>query len=495
MKQELILKMEKISKTFPGVQALSKVDLEVYKGEILALVGENGAGKSTLMKILTGVYSRDEGKIIFKGKELEPKNPHHAQQLGISMIYQEFNLVPNLDIATNIFLGHEPKKGKILKVFDNKKAFKEAEKLLEMVGLNISPDILVKDLTVAQQQMVEIAKALALKSELIIMDEPTSALAGKEVAKLFEIMRKLKNDGISIIFITHRLEEVFQIADRIIVLRDGQRVGELTCEENKIDEVIRLMVGRRVRVSPRTESSINNIILEVKNLSSHAIKNISFSLRKGEVLGIAGLVGAGRTEIVRALFGADPKISGEIYLNGKKVEIDSPRDAVKLGIGLVPEDRKLQGLILNMALHENLSLPSIPFIFSNGIINFKKEYKLVEDFVNKLRIRTPHIFQIVNNLSGGNQQKVVVAKWLALKPKVLILDEPTRGIDVGAKAEIHSLIGELAKEGIGIILISSELPEILALSDRIIVISKGRITAELKREEATQEKIMQHAII
>ncbi len=495
MEQELILKMEKISKAFPGVQALSKVDLEVYKGEILALVGENGAGKSTLMKILTGVYSKDEGKIIFKGKEIEPKNPHHAQHLGISMIYQEFNLVPNLNIATNIFLGHEPKKGKFLKVFDTKKAFREAKRLLDMVGLNISPDILVKDLTVAQQQMVEIAKALALKSELIIMDEPTSALAGKEVAKLFDIMRKLKNDGISIIFITHRLEEVFQIADRIVVLRDGQRVGELTCEENKIDEVIRLMVGRNVRVVPRIESRVNNVILEVKNLSSQAVKNISFSLRKGEVLGIAGLVGAGRTEIVRALFGADPKISGEIYLDGKKVEINSPKDAVKLGIGLVPEDRKLQGLILNMALHENLSLPSIPFMFSNGIINFKKEYKLVEDFVNRLRIRTPHIFQVVNNLSGGNQQKVVVAKWLALKPKVLILDEPTRGIDVGAKAEIHNLIGELAKEGIGIILISSELPEILALSDRILVISKGRITAELRREEATQEKIMQYAII
>ncbi len=495
MGQELILKMEKISKAFPGVQALSKVDLEVYKGEILALVGENGAGKSTLMKILTGVYTKDEGKIIFKGKEIEPKNPHHAQQLGISMIYQEFNLVPNLDIATNIFLGNEPKRGKFLKVFDIKKAFKESEKLLEMIGLNISPDILIKDLTIAQQQMVEIAKALALKSELIIMDEPTSALAGKEVAKLFEIMKRLKNEGISIIFITHRLEEVFQIADRIVVLRDGQRVGELTCEENKIDEVIKLMVGRDVRVSPRIESKVDNVILEVKNLSSHAIKNINFSLRKGEVLGIAGLVGSGRTEIVRALFGADPKISGEIYIDGQKVEIKSPKDAVQLGIGLVPEDRKLQGLILSMALHENLSLPSLPSMFSNGIINFKREYKLVEDFVNRLRIRTPHIFQVVNNLSGGNQQKVVVAKWLALKPKVLILDEPTRGIDVGAKAEIHNLISELAKEGIGIILISSELPEILALSDRIIIISKGKITGELRREEANQEKIMQYAII
>lgn len=458
-------------------------------------MGENGAGKSTLMKILTGVYNKDEGKIIFKGKEIEPKNPNHAQKLGISMIYQEFNLVPNLDIATNIFLGNEPRKGKFLKVFDIKKAFKESERLLEMVGLNISPDTLVKDLTVAQQQMVEIAKALALKSELIIMDEPTSALAGKEVTKLFEIMRKLKNDGISVIFITHRLEEVFQIADRIVVLRDGQRVGELTCEENKIDEVIRLMVGRSIRVSSRIDSSADNIILEVKNLSSHAIKNVSFYLRKGEILGIAGLVGSGRTEIVRALFGADTKISGEIYLDGKKVEINSPKDAVRLGIGLVPEDRKLQGLILNMTLHENLSLPSIPFIFPKGIINLKKEYKLVEEFVTRLRIRTPHIFQIVNNLSGGNQQKVVVAKWLALKPKILILDEPTRGIDVGAKAEIHNLIGELAKEGIGIILISSELPEILALSDRILVVSKGRITAELNRKDATQEKIMQYAII
>jgi ribose transport system ATP-binding protein len=487
--------MEKISKAFPGVQALSKVDLEVYKGEILALVGENGAGKSTLMKILTGVFLKDEGKIIFKGKEIEPKNPHHAQQLGISIIYQELTLVPNLDIATNIFLGHEPRKGNLIKIFDVNKAFEESQKLLEMIGLDIPPDTLVKDLTVAQQQMVEIAKALALNSELIIMDEPTSALAGKEVERLFNLMRRLKKEGISIIFITHRLEEVFSIAERIVVLRDGQRVGELICEEGKIDQVIRLMVGRDVRVVPRAETSADNVILEVKNLSSPNIKDISFSLKKGEVLGIAGLVGAGRTEIVRALFGADPKISGEIYLKGKKVEINSPKDAVKLGIGLIPEDRKLQGLILNMALHENLSLPSLPFIFPNGVIQFKKEFDLVNSFIEKLRIRTPHIFQTVNNLSGGNQQKVVVAKWLALKPAVLILDEPTRGIDVGAKAEIHNLIDELAREGIGIILISSELPEILALSDRILVVSKGRITAELTKEMASQEKIMEYAIL
>jgi len=496
MSQELLLKMENISKHFPGVQALSNVDLEVYKGEILALVGENGAGKSTLMKILAGVYQKDSGKIIFKGREIEPLNPKHAQELGISMIHQEFNLVPNLDIATNIFLGNEPKKGKLIKTFDYKTAFNKAKDLLNLVGLDISPDTIIKDLTIAQQQIVEIAKALALKSELIIMDEPTSALAGKEVERLFDIIRRLQNEGISVIFITHRLEEVFKTANRIVVLRDGKRVGELKTENARIDEVIKMMVGRDIRVIPRASFSISDdIILEVKNLSSRSIKNINFYLRKGEVLGIAGLVGAGRTEIVRALFGADPKTSGEIYLEGEKVQINSPKDAVKLGIGLVPEDRKLQGLILNMAVHENLSLPSLPFIFPKGKINFKKEFELVNNFVNKLKIRTPHIFQKVNNLSGGNQQKVVLAKWLALKPKVLILDEPTRGIDVGAKAEIHSLIDQLAKEGIGIILISSELPEILALSDRILVVSKGRITKELSRKEATQEKIMEYAII
>jgi ribose transport system ATP-binding protein len=494
MNQELLLRMEKISKAFPGVQALYKVDLDIYKGEILALVGENGAGKSTLMKILTGVYKKDEGKIIFKGKEIEPKNPHHAQSLGISMIYQEFNLVPNLDIATNIFLGQEPKK--FLNIFDSKKTKEETKRLLGMLGLDINPDIMIKDLTVAQQQLVEIAKALAFKSELIIMDEPTSALAGREVERLFEIMRKLKGEGISIIFITHRLEEVFSIADRIVVLRDGQKVGELTCEENKINDVIKLMVGREIRVIPRKKLETKDIILEVKNLSSPPlIKNISFYLKRGEVLGISGLVGSGRTEIVRALFGANPKTSGEILLEGKKVEIKTPRDAVKLGIGLVPEDRKLQGLILNMAVYENLSLPSLPFTFKNGIIKSLKEYEIVNNYVNRLKIRTPHIFEKVNNLSGGNQQKIVVAKWLALKPKILILDEPTRGIDVGAKAEVHQLIDEMARQGIGIILISSELPEILALSDRILVVSKGRITAEIYREEANQEKIMQYAII
>ncbi len=494
MKHELLLKMEKISKAFPGVQALSEVGLEVYKGEILALVGENGAGKSTLMKILTGVFKKDEGKIIFKGEEIEARDPHHARQLGISMIYQEFSLVPNLDIATNIFLGNEP--AKKFGVFDYEKAKTEAERLLQTVGLEISPDVLVGDLTVAQQQIVEIAKALASDSQLIIMDEPTSALSKEEAERLFNIMRKLKEEGISIIFITHRLEEVFSVADRIVVLRDGQRVGELSCEETEINEVIRLMVGRDVRVTPRTDVSAENVILEVRNLSrSTLIKDVSFSLKKGEVLGVAGLIGAGRTEIMRVLFGVDPKTSGEVFIEGEKVEIESPTDAVRAGIGLVPEDRKFQGLILNMAVYENISLPSLPFMFANGIIDFEKEYSLAESLVSRLSIRTPSIFQIVNNLSGGNQQKVVLAKWLALKPRVLILDEPTRGIDVGSKAEIHHLIDELAKEGIGIILISSELPEILALSDRILVISKGRITRELTREEADQETIMQYAII
>ncbi|HOJ92930.1 MAG TPA: sugar ABC transporter ATP-binding protein [Dictyoglomaceae bacterium] len=495
MEEELLLKMENISKHFPGVQALSEVNLEVYKSEILALVGENGAGKSTLMKILTGVYPKDEGTIFFKGRKIEPQNPRHAQELGISIIHQEFNLAPNLDIATNIFLGNEPKKGRFIKTFDYHKAYVEAKRLLDLLGLNISPNTLVKELTVAQQQIVEIAKALAIKSELIIMDEPTSALAGKEVENLFNIMKRLKSEGISIIFITHRLEEVFQIADRIIVLRDGKRVGELPGQREKFNEVIRLMVGRDVIVIPKPETSRDEVVLEVKNLSSKFVKDISFSLKRGEVLGIAGLVGAGRTEIVRAIFGADPKTSGEIFLEGKKLEIRSPKDVVRAGIGLVPEDRKLQGLILNMAVYENVTLTILPTLFSNGLLKSEKEFAVTKEYVDKLGIKTSNFSQKVNTLSGGNQQKVILAKWLALKPKVLILDEPTRGIDVGAKAEIHSLIGEMAKEGIGIILISSELPEILALSDRILVISKGRITAEINKKDASQEKIMQYAIL
>lgn len=495
---EPIVRMEGISKAFPGVQALDMVDLEAYPGEVMGLVGENGAGKSTLMKILSGAYKKDTGRIYLDGKRIEIENPYHAQKLGISTIYQEFNLTPNQTVAQNIFCNREPKKKGILGTLgfiDKEMMEEEAKKILETLGADISPKELVKNLSVAERQMVEIAKALSFKAKIIIMDEPTSALGPDEVEKLFEIISQLKSQGIAVIFISHRLEEVFKIADRITVLRDGKLVGVMRREEATPDKVIYLMVNRPLtEMFKREETKVGDVVLEVKNLSKKGVvENISFKLYKGEILGIAGLVGSGRTEMVRLIFGADKKDSGEIYLDGRKVEINSPEDAVKLGIGLVPEDRQNQGLILKLAVRENIGIPILKKLVNFIFVNKERLNSIAKEFVQKLNIKTPSLLQKTLYLSGGNQQKVVLAKWLSLNPKVLILDEPTRGIDVGAKVEVHAIMNQLAKSGIGIIMISSEMPEVLAMSDRILVMNEGKLVAELSKKEATQEKIMAYA--
>ncbi|NMC14806.1 MAG: sugar ABC transporter ATP-binding protein [Chloroflexi bacterium] len=491
-----ILKIKEISKAFPGVQALDKVNFEAYAGEVTALLGENGAGKSTLMKILSGVYKADQGEMYLNDVLIQPQNPHEAQNLGISIIYQEFNLTPNQNVFTNIFLGREP----MMKGLPGKLGFvdkqymrRNSEKLLAQVGARFKNDRLVNSLSVAEQQMVEIAKALSVQAKVIIMDEPTSALGKEEVGVLFNIIRDLKKQGLAIIFITHRLEEVFEIADRAIVFRDGRWAGEVKVAEATPEQIIGLMVGRALDRSQVHEShaSTDEVVLKVQNLNRKGIlHNINFELRKGEILGLAGLVGAGRTETARALFGADRMDSGEIYIDGKRVEITSPDSAVKAGLALVPEGRQTQGLVLIQSVERNVALPNLDALSPNYLINRGKMRQLVKKFVDVLNIRTPSLDQQVLNLSGGNQQKVVLAKWLASNPKVLILDEPTRGIDVGAKAEVYDIMNKLVQQGIGIIMISSEMPEILAISDRILVMYEGRIMGELSRADATQERIM-----
>lgn len=490
-----LLEVRGVSKAFPGVQALEDVDFEVYAGEVVALLGENGAGKSTLMKILSGAYTMDQGEILMSGRPVTPDNPHHAQELGISIIYQEFNLTPNQSVATNIFLGREPYTGNFfgtLRFVDYRYMRREAARLLERVGARFSPDALVRDLSVAEQQMVEIAKALATKATVIIMDEPTSALGEEEVAVLFEIIKSLKDQGLGVIFITHRMEEVFRVADRIIVLRDGKRVGGMPIDEATPDSIISLMVGRSLEeVFYREEVNIGETVLEVRGLTRRGmIEDISFELRRGEILGLAGLVGAGRTETVRAIFGADSLDAGEIYIEGQRIMITSPEVAVGAGLALVPESRQAQGLVLIHSVARNIALPNLGRLFPNRVIRTDRIDLMGQQYVDRLNIRTPNLAQRVMYLSGGNQQKVVLAKWLASEPKVLILDEPTRGIDVGAKAEVHAIMSDLARQGIGIIMISSEMPEILAMSDRIVVMCEGRVAGILDRSEATQERIM-----
>jgi len=489
--EETILEMRSISKSFPGVRALSNVSLSIKRGEVHALVGENGAGKSTLMKILAGAYTKDSGEILLRGQPTEIESPAHAQSLGIAIIYQEFNLAPHLSAAANIFIGREPH-SKFFKFIDNSRIKREAQAIIRELGVDIDVSRLVRDLNIAQQQSTEIAKALSINADLIIMDEPTSALAEAEVTTLFEVIRRLKAKGITFIYISHNLEEVFEISDRISVLRDGQLIGTNETAKLSPREVIRMMVGRTLDdMFPKPKVEIGGPLLEVKNLSrKEAIRDVSFTLHRGEVLGIAGLLGAGRTELMRCIFGADRLTSGEIWVDGKRVHISSPRDAITAGIGFVPEDRKQQGLFLSLAMRINVSAVILPSLASWGLINRQEENNLVSQSISTLQIKTASQEQIVRDLSGGNQQKVVLAKWLAIKPKVLILDDPTRGIDVGTKVAIHLLMGEFAKQGVGIILISSELPEVLGMSDRIIVMDEGAICGEFSREEATHEKIM-----
>jgi ribose transport system ATP-binding protein len=495
----MVLRMEGISKAFPGVQALADVDFELAAGEVLGLVGENGAGKSTLMKILSGVYRKDAGRIFLYDREVDIESPHHAQQLGIAIIYQEFNLIPNQSAAANVFITREPRRlslGRFVSFVDRRRMEREAQEHLDRVGARVPAAALVRDLSVAEQQMVEVAKALAVDARIIVMDEPTSALGEDEVERLFEIIGTLKKQGIAIIFITHRLEEVFRIADRVVVLRDGQRVGSMPIDQAMPENVIHLMVGRELGdMFHKEEAEIGAPLLEVRGLTRQGVvEDVSFTLRRGEILGFAGLVGAGRTETARLLFGADPKDAGQIYVEGELVKIDSPMDAVMAGIGLLPEDRGNQGLVLSLSVLENVVLPTLDDYARAGWWMDRRSLRsTAQDYVDKLDIRTPHLEQKAMFLSGGNQQKTVVAKWLASQPRVLIMDEPTRGIDVGAKAEVHALMSRLAQAGVGIIMISSELPEILGMSDRILVMAEGRVAAILDREEATQEIIMAYA--
>jgi ribose transport system ATP-binding protein len=497
-KQETVLRMDGISKAFPGVQALDNVDLEVAAGEVLGLVGENGAGKSTLVKILSGAYRRDAGRIFLRGEETEIESPHHAQQLGIAIIYQEFNLTPNQSAAANIFLAREPRQPGLGRFFfvNRRRMEQEAQEHLERVGARLPATTLIRDLSVAQQQMVEVAKALAVDARIIIMDEPTSALGEDEVETLFQIIRALKEQNIAVVFITHRLEEIFSIADRVEVLRDGRRVGSMPIEEATPEKIIHLMVGRELKdMFHKQEAEIGSPLLEVQGLTRHGVvEDVSFTLRRGEILGFAGLVGAGRTETVRLLFGADSKEAGEIFVEGKEVKIDSPIDAMAAGMGLVPENRAKQGLVLSLSVLRNTVLPTLDRHLRLGwLLDHLGLRRTAQEYVDKLNVRTPSLEQKAKFLSGGNQQKVVVGKWLASQPKVLIMDEPTRGIDVGAKAEVHALMSHLAQEGVGIIMVSSELPEVLGMSDRILVMHEGRVATVLDRAAATQETIMAYA--
>ena len=485
--------MEGIDKSFPGVHALDQAKFELRAGEVHALVGENGAGKSTLMKILSGIYDRDAGRIVYQGKEVEIRSPRAAQHLGISMIHQELNLMPHLTLAQNVFIGREPRQG-VRFMLDAKAINAQTQALFDTMHLRLDPRTKASDITVARQQMVEIAKALSFNSQVLIMDEPTAALTESEIEELFNIIRQLRNKGVGIVYISHRLEELKQISDRITVMRDGRYVDSVDAKEVAIDRIISMMVGRTIyEAAPELpEHPSEDIVLEVKNLNrGTVIRDVNFKLKKGEILGFAGLMGAGRTEVARAVFGADPIDSGEIRINGKVAHVKSPGDAVGRGIGYLSEDRKRYGLASGMDVESNIVLASFrKFLGTLGVVNSKKTREAGQEYVNALSIKTPGLQQKVKNLSGGNQQKVVIGKWLTADTAILIFDEPTRGIDVGAKSEIYPLLNELAQQGKSIIMISSELPEILRMSHRIIVMCEGQLTGELTAAEADQEKIM-----
>ncbi|HOE11067.1 MAG TPA: sugar ABC transporter ATP-binding protein [bacterium] len=483
-----ILEMLEIDKSYPGVQALRNVQLRVRPGEVHALVGENGAGKSTLMKILAGAESMDSGRILVDGSEVLIDSPHKAQSLGISIIYQEFNLVPQLGAAENIFLGREPTRFGFV---DFGKEYAESRALLERLGITLDLDTPISRLSVAQQQMVEIAKALSVNAKIIAMDEPSATLTLHELESLFKLIHTLKTQGVSIIYISHRLEEIFEVCDRVTVLRDGEWIDTRDISEVNRESVIEMMVGRKITDEfPKEKITPGKEILRVEGLSRGFVRDVSFSVHEGEIVALTGLVGAGRTEIARMIFGADQPQSGQIFLAGNPVDVRSPRNAIDRGICLLTEDRKNQGLVLGMRLRENVTLPSLKDFCTWAFVRINEERARVSEFVDDLRIKTPSVEEIVQNLSGGNQQKVVLAKWLLTRAKLIIFDEPTRGIDVGAKREIYTLMGRLLKQGLGILMISSELPEVLGMADRALVMAEGRIQGELSRQEATQEKIM-----
>ena len=491
---EVILTMKDIDKSFPGVHALDHVDFELKRGEVHALMGENGAGKSTLMKVLTGIYTKDSGTITYEGREVEFHNTHHAQEAGIVIVHQELNMVGDLTVAQNIFIGREFKKGFMI---DDKKMIRESKKLFDELHIDIDPKAKMSDLTVGKQQMCEIAKAISHQAKVIIFDEPSAALTEKEIEDLFAIIRDLRKQNLGIIYISHRMDEIKVITDRVTVMRDGSYVGTLITKDCTKEDIINMMVGRVIYEDPKTHSMVPEgapVVLKVEHLNAgKMVQDVSFELRKGEILGFSGLMGAGRTETARALFGADPKTSGDIYINGQKVTINTPEDAVKNGIGYLSEDRKRFGIVVQKTITENSTLATLSKYMSGPFINKGAEKEVAEKYIKELDTKTPGADQLVVNLSGGNQQKVVIAKWLVRNCDILIFDEPTRGIDVGAKNEIYKLMNRLASEGKSIIMISSEMTEILRMSDRIIVMCEGKKTGEIAIEEATQEAIMDKA--
>jgi ABC-type sugar transport system ATPase subunit len=492
---EYILEMSNISKSFHGMKALNDVSLKIRRGEVHALMGENGAGKSTLMKILTGLIRQDSGEIIFNQQKVHITNPHSALNLGIAMIHQELNPVPEMTIAENIFLGREPLYPGT--PFINKRLlFNQTMELLDEFNLSVDPKSKVGHLSVAQKQMMEIIKAFSYKSKLIIMDEPTSALSDEEVKTLFKTIDKLKQKDVPVIYISHRMEEIFKITDSVTVLRDGEYVGTKETRQITKDDLITMMVGRSLNMMfPKEDATFGKTVLEVKNLTRrNDFEDISFKVREGEILGVTGLMGAGRSEVMRAIFGIDRLDAGEIWLNGKRLHIKTPSHAIANGLAMVTEDRKDLGLILCRSIKENMTLASLSKISNGPFVSKKREVRVCDDMVRDIRIKLSHIQQDVESLSGGNQQKVVLAKWLVTKPKLLILDEPTRGIDVGAKTEIYKMISAFAKEGLAIIMISSEMPEIMGMSDRILVMGEGRIKGEFLKNQVTQEEILKTAI-
>ena len=496
---EVILTMKGIDKSFPGVHALDHVDFEVKRGEVHALMGENGAGKSTLMKVLTGIYKKDSGTITYEGKEIEFHSTREAQDAGVVIVHQELNMVGDLTVAQNIFIGREPKKG--IRI-DDKKMIEESRKLFDELHIDINPKEKMSNLTVGKQQMCEIAKAISHKAKIIIFDEPSAALTEKEIADLFTIIRDLREKQLGIVYISHRMDEIKVITDRVTVMRDGGYVGTLITKDSSKEDIINMMVGRVIYEDPKTESAVPKdapVVLKVEHLNAgKMVQDVSFELHKGEILGFSGLMGAGRTETARALFGADPKTGGKISVMGKdgqlhEVTIHSPQDAVKAGIGYLSEDRRRYGVVVQKSIIENTTLATMEQYTSGLLINKGKEKKITQKYIDDLATKTPSADQLVVNLSGGNQQKVVIAKWLVRDSEILIFDEPTRGIDVGAKNEIYKLMNKLAAEGKSIIMISSEMTEILRMSDRIIVMCEGKKTGEIDIAEATQENIMDKA--
>ena len=490
-----ILELKHITKLYPGVVALNDVSLEVRRGEILALVGENGAGKSTLIKTCSGAITPTQGEIVINGKSFTGMTPQTSEQNGIGVIYQEFNLVGDLSVAENIFLGRAIRKGMVI---DLKAMERESKKILDSLNIKINPKTLVKTLSVGYQQMVEIAKAVSQNAKLLIMDEPSAPLTSAEVEAMFAIVDKLKAGGVSIIYISHRLDEIFRLADRITILRDGQYVTTLNTDETNKDELVKYMVGRQLtEVYPKRDEICvkDEVIFEAVNVSGNGDKNISFKIHRGEVLGLGGLVGAGRTEFAELMFGMRQKTAGKFIFKGKEISPKTPKDAIELGIGLVPEDRKKEGALLGMSIRCNINMPIYQRISKGTVINEKKEEEITQTYRKEISIKTPTLDQLVKNLSGGNQQKVILAKWLAADSELLIFDEPTRGIDVGAKQEIYTLINHLVEQGKTVLMISSEMEELMGMSDRILILAEGNMTGELNKSEFDQERIMQLASI